>query len=234
MFAPNYNIISRFANTRVNGCSDKQFEHFMRETTGVIDYDEHKYDNKERLQECVSEIVDEPDKITNVNTFGDQQEYRKTMTDNLNNANFAANRQNNTITGNTSEQFEYPEAYIEPYTPPCNQIGYPPASYMKYPQRQPTDYKPKRNSFFDCDHVISNKTIIIVIIVIALLLAFFIAIGIFYHKCSNLEMRIRELQKSIQPTRTITDTIPLAQQNGGQNSIQTTETITTQQMPLIR
>ena len=239
MFVPNPKIIGRFANARINGYSDKQFEHFMRETNGVIDYNEHKYDGKERLQECVSEIVDEPDKITNVNTFGDQQEYKKTMTDNLNNANFAANRQSNDITGNTSEQFEYPNEYIEPYTPPCNQMRYPPpTSYMKYPQHQPMGYKPKRDSFFDGDHVVSNKTIIVIIIVVALLLAFFLVIGIFHHKCSHLEMRIHELQKSLQPTHTITQTVPAPQQNGGQNSvqnsIQTTETISTQQIPLIR
>lgn len=98
MLLPNPNMIDRFACARVNGLKDETFESMMRENNGGNDYKQNYYNSTPRLQNCINEIVDEPSELTNINSFGNQQKYNKTMTSNLDNSNFAADRRQNMIT----------------------------------------------------------------------------------------------------------------------------------------
>ena len=104
MLLPNPNMIDRFACARVNGLKDETFENMMRDNINSDDYKQNYYNSIPRLQNCINEIVDEPSKLTNINTFGNQQNYNKAMTSNLDNNNFAINRNQNMITQADKEQ----------------------------------------------------------------------------------------------------------------------------------
>ena len=194
MFMPNYNMVNRFANTRVNGCNDEQFESMMREASGVMDYSKNNYNSKPRFESCVSEIIDEPDTVTNTNAFGNQQEYNKTMTDNLNNNNFASTRSENEITGNpTNESFKYVDDFREQYTPQYEDQYYIP--YRKNRNNKSnkpvhnfeSDYMPIHDYTFGNKICFNTSTIVYIVIIAVILLGCAIAIGVMGYKIHHLK-----------------------------------------------
>ena len=200
MFIPNYNMVNRFANARVNGCKDEQFEAMMKNENGIMDLKRNYYDSSPRLENCVSEIIEEPNMTTNVNTFGDKNEYSKVMTNNLNNNNF-------TSAGNTKIT---QEANKESYTPTINDYRYQYMSPMNREYYEPPYYDDNCNnfnqiqnndSFLDKSFTFSAKQMIIVISALVCLFGFILAIGIICYKNKQLNIKLEEIEHNINANK---------------------------------
>lgn len=191
MFIPNYNLINRYANARVNGYSDEQFESMMKENySNGFDHTVDKYNSQPRLESCMSEIVEEPDTTTNVNTFGDQKDYNREMTNNLNNNNFTQVKQNREQFENTANDYrEMVPPKMKSVSRP--QYYHPPVNANNRINRNALDYK---CSFFDGALVIDNKTIVILAIVILIILSFSIVIGVISHRNIILRNKLENLE----------------------------------------
>ncbi len=191
MFIPNPKIVSRFADTRLSGCVDELFENSMRENNNInFDYIQNNLTSENRLNNCVNEIMEQPDEITNVNRFGDQQAYKQAMLNNLNTANFANNRRmeddKNFLPNQQTQQTMNPsngqqqnincccnpqESFIN--TQPIQRGYYMPPPYYN------TNYENNYNKTY---HItITKRTLIIVIISIILLIGL-ILFGVFMYR----------------------------------------------------
>ena len=89
MFIPQPRVIERLADCRLNGYPDVNTESFYKGNPQTFDQNENKYNQHERINKVVNNIVVEPDTLTNVNQNGNtQQDYIDTMTNKLANSNF--------------------------------------------------------------------------------------------------------------------------------------------------
>ena len=89
MFIPQPRVIERLADCRLNGYPDVNTESFYKGNPQTFDQNENKYNQHERINKVVNNIVVEPDTLTNVNQNGNtQQDYIDNMTNKLNNSNF--------------------------------------------------------------------------------------------------------------------------------------------------
>lgn len=196
MFIPNYNMVNRFANARVNGCKDEQFEAMMKNENGIMDLKRNYYDSSPRLENCVSEIIEEPNITTNINTFGDKNEYSKVMTNNLNNNNFTS-AGNIEITQERNKESYTPttDNYRYQYMSPMNREYYEPPYYENtcnnFNQMENSD------SFLDKSFTFSAKQMIIVISALVCLFGFMLVIGIICYKNKQLNIKLEEIEHSI-------------------------------------
>lgn len=232
MFSPNPRILGRYADTRVNGLNDEQFESMMREASGRR-YNPlpDKYNSEPRLESCVSEIIQEPDKTIDVNTFGNQDEYNKEMTDNLDNNNFSSRMKHmreraNKMNENSRESFEnnYDDVNEHFDRPPvqvrCPEYHgmnpYPMCNNRYLSQRYPYYEQPMFNS--SCS--ISNNTLIYCGIIFAIIIIFGIVFGVMiyknnmlYEKVNTLETKLRtndnKAPQVIMPTQVIEKKTPI-------------------------
>ena len=83
MFVPNSRIISRLADCRIDGRVDEHFEHELGNDNNKFDYDENIYNQRERMQEVVNDIMETDTSLTSVDKYGSQAEYDKAMSGNL-------------------------------------------------------------------------------------------------------------------------------------------------------
>lgn len=89
MFIPQPRVIERLADCRLNGYPDVNTESFYKGNSQTFDQQENKYNQHERINKVVNNIVVEPDTLTNVNQNSNtQQDYIDNMTNKLNNSNF--------------------------------------------------------------------------------------------------------------------------------------------------
>lgn len=191
MFMPNYNIVNRFASARVNGCKDEQFENMMRNQNNVMNLKRNYYDSAPRLENCVSEIIEEPNTITNINTFGDKNNYNNVMTNNLNNNNFTSVGNNEiTQTKNNKENYTPTNDFRYQYLPSNDNEYYEPPSYVN-------NNCINNDNFLNRSYVINNKQLILIILSISCIFGFILAIGLIYYKNKQLKIKIEEIETNL-------------------------------------
>lgn len=180
MFALNPAVVNRFANARIHGQEDEQFEAMMGNMNNSF-LKENSNNQQNRFGNCLNEIVDIPDNTTGVNVMGDRDKYANEMTNNMN-TNVV--QQVNSHPSHTQERFQNQNAPVEDFReqytsiqPVCKQMC-----------------QPIKKSFLEGSFVISNRTLLYVIIALLIILAFFITMGIMCHKNTVLRNKVDDLE----------------------------------------
>ena len=89
MFIPNSRIISRLADCRIDGRVDERFENELGKENNKFDYYDDVYNQRERMQEVVSDIMETDTSLTSVDKYGSQAEYDRAMAENLGTDNYS-------------------------------------------------------------------------------------------------------------------------------------------------
>lgn len=216
MFIPQSRVLNRLADCRLSGYPDVNTEEFYgmcsqtenNETKQqeYIDKNKHRYDQCERMDKMINDIVVDPDILTDVNMNGStQQEYVNTMTDKLSNSGF------NTLSQPHREQTR--ETYIEP------QQNYQPSQQIvntQYRQSYETQPSKQQKETFMCEQPIEQpqqntftirKDILYIVVIIVTLLVVFLLFVIIFKSINDIKLRIQPrqlggyIQSVIQPSQ---------------------------------